>query len=83
MTKKLLTQLTGVFIAVAFGALSTFSAIEAPAAKSALVKGSEIPPWGIPAMISAGGFIVWFLPIVWPYVLTAWSKWRGSPKSGS
>ena len=83
MTKKLLTQLTGVFIAVAFGALSTFSAIEAPDAKSALVKGSEIPPWGIPAAISAGGFIVWFLPIIWPYVLTAWSKWRGSSQSGS
>jgi hypothetical protein len=83
MTKKLLTQLTGVFIAVAFGALSTFSAIEAPDAKSALVKGSEIPPWGIPAAISAGGFIVWFLPIIWPYVLDAWSKWRGGSISGS
>lgn len=81
--KKIATQITGVVIAIAFGALATFTAIEAPDAKSALVKGSEIPPWGIPAAISAGGFIVWFLPIVWPYVLTAWSKWRGGSKSGS
>lgn len=77
MTKKTLTQASGVLVAVVFGALSTFAAIEAPDAKSALVKGSEIPPWGIPAAISAGGFLVWFLPIVWPYVREAWAKWRG------
>jgi len=76
MTKKILTQITGVFIAVAFGALSTFSAMEAPDAKSAILKGSEIPPWGIPAAISAGGFLVWLLPIIWPYAREAWSKWR-------
>ncbi len=80
--KKLATQITGVVIAIAFGALATFTAIEAPEAKSALVKGSEIPPWGVPALLSAGGFLVWFLPIIWPYVREAWQKWRGE-KSGS
>lgn len=73
---KTLTQASGVLIAVAFGALSTFSAMEAPDAKSAIVEGSEIPPWGIPAAISAGGFLVWLLPIIWPYAREAWSKWR-------
>lgn len=80
---KALYQVSGLVIALVFGAMAVFVTIYAPNAEKSTVRGQDIAPWLVPWILSGVGMLIYALPILWPRIAEAYKLWRNKDKSPS
>lgn len=73
---KFFYQLSGLIVAVLFGAMAVTVTILAPEAKASIIKGNEIAANLIPWAIAAFGVVIYFLPVAWPKIVEGFNRWK-------